>query len=209
VGSQGTSQDNGLGSSSADTAEAKDVDLQDRYYDLDFSVRKSRRYHEKLCAFYGVWRDWVKIVTVLAGSGAFFLIFADAKHAAEILAAFVAAWAAIDYMVAPDKKAEKHRELCEAFIDLAKQIETTPRTEKAYRTLAAERLELEKAEPPCKRLVDLAARNDECRARDFSPEDLVPLNGWQRTFGYMFTFGMKRLEDWKAERQRQVRAAAV
>src|SRR2546430_11429045 len=29
----------------------------------------------------------------------------------------------------------------------------------------------------------------------------------QRVFGYLITFGMKRLEDWKADRQRQVRAA--
>jgi len=176
-------------------------------YDLDFSVRKSRRYHERLCGFYGVWRDWVKIVTVVAGSGLFFLVFAGAKSAAEILAGFVALWAAVDYMVAPDKKAEKHRDLCERFIELAKQIETMPQTEKAYRQLAAERLELEKAEPPCKRLIDLQARNDECRSRDYPPEDIVPLSSMQRVFGYFATFDMKRLEEWKAGRQRQVRTA--
>lgn len=204
---QGKHENDGLGSAPPDAAEAEDLGW--RFYDLDFSVRKSRRYHEKLCAFYGVWRDWVKIVTVLAGCGAFFLIFADAKHAAEVFTAFVAAWAAVDYMVAPDKKAEKHRDLREEFIDLAKRIQTSARTEKAYHALEAERLELEKAEPPCKRLVDLQARNDECRARDFPPEDLVPLTHMQRTLGYVVTFGMKRLEDWKAERQRQIRSTSA
>lgn len=176
-------------------------------YDLDFSVRKTRRYHEKLCSFYGVWRDWVKIVTIVSGSGLFFLLFAGAKHGAEFLAAFVAVWAAVDYMVGPDKKAEKHRELCEQFIELARKIEIMPRTEEAYRSLAADRLELEKSEPPCKRLIDLQARNDECRARNFPPEDIAPLTKPQRFFGYIVTYGMPRLEEWKAARQRQIRAA--
>lgn len=177
-------------------------------FDLDFSVRKSRRYHEKLAAFYGYWRDWVKIVTIVSGSGLFFLLMGHAKEGAEILAAFVAAWAMLDYMVGPDKKADIHHELCQQFIDLAIKIETMQHTRDAYAVLAAERLRLEKEEPPCKRLVDLQARNDECRARNFPPEDLVPLSGPQRFLGYFATFGMKRLENWKAERQRQLRAPA-
>lgn len=58
------------------------------------------------------------------------------------------------------------------------------------------RLRIERDEPPVKRLVDLQARNDECRARNFAPEREVPLSGWQRRFGYFFTFGMARLENW-------------
>ncbi|MGY3347148.1 MULTISPECIES: hypothetical protein [unclassified Bradyrhizobium] len=68
-------------------------------------------------------------------------------------------------------------------------------------------MEIEKLEPPCKRLVDLQARNDECRARGFPPDELAPLNWTQRVFGYFFTFGMRRLEDWKADRQRNAGAA--
>ena len=100
---QGPRENDGLGSTQA----AEEVDLQDRFYDLDFSVRKSRRYHERLCAFYGGWRDWVKIITIFAGSGLFLLVLGDKKHAAEFLAAFVALWAVVDYLVAPDKKAER------------------------------------------------------------------------------------------------------
>jgi hypothetical protein len=196
-------QSDGLGQAQA--AEERER-LNWDFYDLDFSVRKSRRYHEKLSAFYGLWRDWVKIVTIVSGSGLFFLLMAQAKGVAEILAGFVAVWAALDYIVSPDKKAEQHHELCQQFIDLAIKFERAPRTQETYRELAAERLELEKAEPPCKRLIDLQARNEECRARDYPPEDLVPLSMSQRWFGYFVTFGMKRLEEWKADRQRQQRA---
>jgi hypothetical protein len=178
------------------------------FYDLDFSVQKSRRYHEKLCAFYGVWRDWIKIVSVIAGSGIFVLLLvASASHFAEVVAAFVALWAILDYVIEPAKKAEKHCELGERFTDLAILIARSERTAEALGDLKARRFEIEKLEPPCKRLVDLQARNDECRARGFSPDDLVPLSWLQRSFGYIFTFGLKRLEDWKADQQRRAGVA--
>jgi hypothetical protein len=180
--------DDGLGQ-----AEAAEETLKGDFYDLDFSAQKSRRYHEKLSTFYGVWRDAVKIVTVISGSGLWFLLFAGAQHFAEWLAAFIAVWAALDYLISPDKKAEKHSDLREEFTDLAKKIALAPRTDEAYRNLLAERLDLEKLEPGCKRLIDLQARNEECRARGFPPEDLVPLSRAQRLFGYVFTFGMPRL----------------
>jgi hypothetical protein len=68
--------------------------------------------------------------------------------------------------------------------------------------LTAQRLLIEEGEPPCKRLVDLEARNDECRPRGFPPDELVTLSKWQRRFGRYADFGLQRLEDWKASRQR-------
>ncbi len=197
-------QNNGLGSAEASAQEAIDWD----FYDLDFSVQRSRRYHEKLCAFYGVWRDWIKIVSVVAGSGVFVLLLASASRVAEIIAGFVAVWAILDYVIEPAKKAEKHCDLGEKFTDLAIEIARAARTREMLGLLSARRMEIEKLEPPCKRLVDLEARNDECRARGFPPDDLVPLSWAQRSFGYFFTFGMQRLENWKAARQRQQAVAA-
>jgi hypothetical protein len=190
------------------TDQAAQERLESEIYDLDFSVRKSRRYHEKLCAFYGAWRDWAKIVAVVASSGAAVLVFAEAKYAAELFVSIASLWAVIDYLATPDKMAQKHCELRDRFIELATKIELMPHTQAAYRKLAAERLMIEKEEPPCKRLVDLQARNEECRSRDYPPEELVPLSGMQRKFGYFFPFGTGRLERWKAERQRQLRAAS-
>jgi hypothetical protein len=174
------------------------------FYDLDFSVQRSRRYHEKLCAFYGTWRDWIKTVSVIAGSGIFvLLIVAKASYFAEIVAAFVALWAILDYVIEPAKKADKHCDLGQKFTDLAILIARSPRSEECLGDLQARRLEIEKMEPPCKRLVDLQARNDECRARGLPPDEQVPLSWAQRYFGYFVTFGMQRLEKWKSDRQRQ------
>lgn len=171
-----------------------DHELRDHIQDLSFGVNKSRRYHEFLCSFYTRWRDAMKVVTVISGSGAFFLITQGHKELAELVSAFVATWAILDVIFAPDKKADLHRELGQRFIDLARDIATAPHDRHSYQKLSARRLELEKDEPPCKRLVDLQARNDECRARGFPPECEVPLSRAQRRFGYFLTFGMARLE---------------
>ncbi len=178
-------------------AEAEDLNgLEGDIFDLSFSINKSRRYHEMLCSFYGAWRDWMRIITAVAGSGAFLLVTAKVQGWAEVISAFVALWAVIDVVASPDKKAERHRKLGERFTQLAEKIAVSPHTKETYGANLAERLRIERDEPPCKRLVDLQARNDECRSRDFPPEREVPLNGWQRTLGYFFTFGMSRLERW-------------
>jgi hypothetical protein len=178
--------------------------LEGEFYDLDFSIQRSRRYHEKLSSFYGAWRDRMRVVTAIAGSGAFFVVVAKYQHTAEIVTAFVGLWAVLDIILMPDKKHDRHNELCKRFIGLASKLQQLPHTEESLRELTAERLLLEENEPPCKRLVDLESRNDECRARGFSPDQLVPLIWWQRLLGYYgATFGMDRIEKWKAERMRK------
>lgn len=184
--------------------------LASEFYDLDFSVHRSRRYHEKLARFYASWRDRFRIVTAFAGSGAFLLIAKDFQVAAEFVTAFVALWAIIDIIVGPDKKHDLHNELCKRFTGLAAKIQQATNTEEAIRELKAERLLIEENEPPCKRFVDFEARNDECRARGFPADDFVPLRGWQRELGYYgFQFGMGRIEDWKASRERAAATSSV
>lgn len=199
-------EDDGLGSSTPPAEEG----LNDRFYDLEFSVQRSRRYHEKLTGFYGKWRDRIRIVTAIAGSGAFLIVVAKHQTAAEWITGFIALWAVLDIIIMPDKKHDLHNESCKRFVALAAKIQQSQKTEAALRDLTGERLLIEEGEPPCKRLVDLEARNDECRAQGYPPDDLVPLSKWQRFFGYYGAdFGMERLEKWKADRQRQKAASAA
>lgn len=183
------------------------IDLEQEFFSLDFSIHKSRRYHEKLASFYAGWRDRMRVVTAIAGSAAFFIVVARFQHAAEVLTAFVALWAVLDIIFMPDKKHDKHNELGKRFTALAAKMHQSPQTAETLHELTAERLLIEENEPPCKRLVDLESRNDEWRSRGYSPEELVPLSGWQSFFGYWVTFGLPRLEKWKADRQR-IQAAA-
>jgi hypothetical protein len=194
----GQNKSHGLGQ----TNQAKG-ELEQEFFSLDFSVHKSRRYHEKLAAFYGSWRDRMRVVTAIAGSGAFFIVVSGWQHTAVAITAFVALWAILDIIVMPDKKHDRHNELCKRFTSLAAKIQRSLLTKEALKELIAERLLIEENEPPCKRLVDIESRNDEWRSRGYSPDELAPLSGWQRVFGYFVTFGLPRLERWKAERQRR------
>jgi hypothetical protein len=196
---QEPSEHHGLGQAEA----TEEEDIAESFYDLSFSAHKSRRYHERLASFYASWRNSARIVTAVSGSGAFLLV-SSGQPGAELASAFVALWGVMDIIMAPDKKADLHKELYRRFTVLARMVDSAEPDREKHRSLLAERLAIEELEPPCKRLVDLQARNDECRARDFPPEDLVPLNGAQRRLGCFATFGMSRLERWKSERQRAI-----
>jgi hypothetical protein len=166
------------------------------FYDLDFSVSKSRRYHERLSAFYAAWRDRLKYATAITGCSAFVLLFAEGRLGTW-LSAGVAFWSILDLIARPDLKAEKHRVLCNKFLELKRDLETAPRTRAALQELKARRVEIEKEDDPCKRLVDLMARNDECRAQNYPSSSLVPLSWHQEFFGYWITYGMRRLNRWR------------
>lgn len=188
----------GLGQAEPE-ADEEVTDLDWEFEHLSFAVQKSRRYHEHMCAFFGMWRDRMRVVTAVAGSGAFLLVTAEVKGWAEAISAFVALWAVLDIIVSPDKKAEQHRKLCERFVRLAEELATVDKTQQKLDECTRDRLRIERDEPPVKRLVDLQARNDECRARSYPADRELPLSKWQRWFGAYATFGLDRLERWSRE----------
>ncbi|GHE69980.1 hypothetical protein GCM10019059_32170 [Camelimonas fluminis] len=189
----------GQAETNPDAAEAEEQALTGEFNNLGISICKSRRYHEKLAHFYSYWRDTNRIAAVVAGSSLFVLIFSGLDKFAGTVSAIFALWAMIDFIVSPDKKAERHEDLRQSFIDLEILLNDAGRTDGDLRKLRAKRLSIEKREPPCKRLVDLQARNDELRARGYPADDMVPLSRAQSSLGYLFTFGMGRLEKWKAQ----------
>lgn len=153
-------------------------------------------------AFYVGLSNYVLSGNAILGAGAFIALIGGNKTIlAQILIGFVAAGSALDTVLGFGKKAKLHDDLCRRFTELAAQIAEWDATEQNYRKACAERLRIEKDEPTEKRLIDLQARNDELRARGYSSDNLVPLSKWQRGLGYLVTFGMARLERWKAEHQ--------
>lgn len=200
---QDSSQCDGLGSTQTSKEGGREPDVEGDFYDLEFAVHRCRRYHEKLAIFYDFWRNVFRVVTVIAGSGAFFVVVAKNQELATFVTAFVGLWAVLDIVWAPDKKHDLHKDLCKRFIGLAAKIEESPQTEEALRKLRADRLSIEQDEPPCKRLVDIEARNDELRARNFPPRMLAPLTSWQRFIGrYGWNWDLARLEKWRDEQPR-------
>jgi hypothetical protein len=187
---------NRLGPTSSGSEEES---IDDGFFDLSFSVHKSRRYHEYMCAFYTRLRNLGKIFTVIAGSGLFILLTQNFQILGAAIAAMLGLWGMIDIILAPDKLADQHRMLRDKFIELAREVDTSEVSQHNLKRLRGIRLEVEKDEPPVKRLVDIRSRNDECRARGFGPQKLAPLSKSQIRFGYFMDFGIHRLEKWKSE----------
>ena len=173
----------------------------DPYYVVSIGVHKSRRYHMKMCAFYQSMNDFVLGANAILGASAFMALLGGKNTLlAQILIGIVAALSATDNVLGFGKKSKLHADLGRQFTDLAANMALWDADKQNYRKACAERIKIEKDEPPIRRLVDLEARNDELRCRGYSDKDMVPLNWFQRTFGRLWTFGMPRLERWLAGR---------
>jgi hypothetical protein len=98
------------------------------------------------------------------------------------------------------QEGSQHEALARRFTELSSKIASWDPCPQNLKKARAERLRIEKDKPPVRRLIDLQAQNEECRARDLPCEDLIPLSRSQRTFGYIGTFDMRRLEAWQAKR---------
>ena len=181
----------------------------DGYYDVCFAVEKSRRYHAKMREFYDWWHNLARVTTALTGTASFFVLLANGLGIAKWLTAFVAMAAAIDSVFRFERKARTQDGLYRRFTNLSARIAGWQPTPENLQKARAARLNIEADEPPVRRLVDLMAQNEECRARGVGDDGMVPLSMWQRTFGYVFTFGLRRLEQWDNERNRGAASSAA
>ncbi|MDB5616726.1 hypothetical protein [Tardiphaga sp.] len=168
------------------------------YLYASFAVERARRYHSKMLAYYEWCYYLIRAATALTGTASFFVVLAKDLDIAKYLTGVVAASAALDSIFRFNRKARIHDALCRRFTDLSGKIagwEATPANLKKARTA---RLQIEKDERPVRRLIDLQAHNEELRARGRPENQLLPLSWLQRKFGYIWTFGLPRLERWRA-----------
>jgi hypothetical protein len=167
------------------------------YYVASFAVARSRRYHAKMCAFYEWSHNLARVAMALTGTASFFVLLANDVGGAQVakyLTSVVAIAATLDAIFRYERKARRHAKLARQFTALARKLAVWDATAANLKKLQAARLEIEEDEPPVRRLIDLQASNEECRSRGIAEDKLVPLSRLQRTFGYVFTFGMPRLE---------------
>jgi len=137
-----------------------DKNLEDKIDNLDYSVEKSIRYHQRRRNFF----DWVNRLSMFAliicGSATFakYLGFVEYYAAAiTIIAAFNLVWA-------PSHKSRDHEILFKRFSNLAVQIRTTQASEKAYGEWLKERINIETEEPPIYNALEADCDNEVRRA---------------------------------------------
>jgi hypothetical protein len=152
----------------------------------------------KMCSFYQTMNDAVLGANAILGASAFMALLGGKNNlTAQILIGIVAGLSAIDNVLGFGKKSKLHADLSRRFTELAANMALWDASEVNYRKACAERIRIERDEPPIRRLIEIEANNEEMRARGYDERDMVPLGRLQRVFGYVFTFGMQRLEAWR------------
>ncbi len=194
-----TTQTTSKANSTINTRQEKMTWDDDRYYDISYAVHRSRRYHAYLRDHYRSLHDGISVLTVFGASSAFFALLGNLTEIATGLTAIIGLGSLIDLLLGFGKKSELHNDLCRRFTNLAANIESWDATPENLTKARSARVRIECDEPSIKRLVDLMADNDEAKSRGVGSEFLVPLSWWQRKFGCFFTFGMSRLDKWRAE----------
>ena len=155
-----------------------------------------------MASFYQTWEDYTNVANALCGLGAFLFLFGGKDSiAAQGFVAVVAIASTVAATLKPSKKAKDHSKLAARFTDLSSAISAREATDGNVRWAKAQRAKIERDEPPVRRLVDLMARNEEYRSRGGLERDMIPLTWLQRTLGYGWTFGLGKVDAWKAVRE--------
>ena len=118
---------------------------------------------------------------------------------AAVLSALSALGAGMDLIFRSERAAHAHHVAGKSFGDLAAKLERWDPTPKSLRRAKEARLKIDPDPPQVARvLVELMAHNEEARSRGVSETELVPLSAFQRIFGHCGTFGMRKIEMWRA-----------
>lgn len=178
------------------------------YFELACGVGRCRRYHGRMHGFYQSWHDAVAAANAILGAGAFLTLIGSIHASVPIaLTGIIAVINAVETVLKPSAKADVHSKLQQRFTQLASEIAGSEPTPRNLQRLTAKRLLIDADEPPVRRLADLVAQNEEWGARGISRH--IPLTPLQSSFlGCGFTFGMKRLEQWRKDEIERAQAKA-
>ncbi len=161
-------------------------DLEDRWHNLLFGVRRSIRYHQRRRAFFDRLDQLSNMLSVILGSTAIYGVLGDdAKDVALIASALVTVMASINLVIGSTKRAREHADFARRFIDLEKQMIGDASNEGLYAATEA-RLTIEAEEPPVLRVLDVICHNDQMRAMGYKKEELVEVGMVQSLFAHFF-----------------------
>ena len=130
-----------------------------------FGVRKSVRYHQRRRSFFETMHTVSSALQVIAGSSAFaVLVGGISTEVAAALTAAVALLAALDLTIGTTRRATLHAGLAQQFAQLEREMvpregdtDVDAATADAFRQ---RRLEIEEAEPPKLRVIDILCHNE-------------------------------------------------
>ena len=157
------------------------ADLPIRCHELLFGVRRSIRYHTRRRRFFERWNTVTNALAVIFGSTTVGGVVKGLDALAIASGAVVTFFSAVNLVVGTVRMARLHEDLAEKFVDLEKDLTVAGEyDEQAYRQFCANRLEIERDEPPVLRVLDSICHNELVRAMGYDRSHCVQIAWYQR-----------------------------
>ncbi len=166
------------------------------FHELLFGVRRSIRYHSRRQAFFEGVDRCTDFILLLLGSGAVALALQDHKTFTLAAGFGVAGISGLKLVFSFGVKASRHAQFVKDFTRLEKQLHPGA-SDETVAAVAKERLDIEAAEPPVRRVLDVICHNELLVAMGYDAKTLqqewVRLTWFQRLTANLFNWGEHRL----------------
>ncbi|WP_416739249.1 hypothetical protein ACM1ZW_20885 [Pseudomonas sp. NFX71] len=182
---------------------ATTADLADRWYAVQFSVRRSIRYHQRRRAFYDRLDKISNMLSLILGSAAIYGVLQEnAKNVALIASAFVTVVSSINLVVGSAQRGRDHTDFMRKYVDLEKFM-LGDETEERLLKVSEQRLSIEAEEPPVLHVLNAICHNEMMRAEGFAKEDLPKIGFVQAQLAQLFDFCESSIQNPKPKSQPQ------
>lgn len=171
-------------SGAAPTAASKEIEIGSKFYQVQFRVHVSMRYHQARRAWWVNLNRISSAAAALAGSSALIAVFGNSyKDAWAYVSAASGAFAALNSALGFSDRAREHADLYRGFSSIAARMATAVSCDDgAGRAFEAEVLQLEASEPPSIHTLNVICHNQECEARGLPQEDRCKIYWINRIF---------------------------
>ncbi len=146
---------------------------------MEFSIRKSIRYHTQRRRFFDNLSHASTAITALCGSSAFVALLSDNNAVGLNVTACIAVVSTLNLVIGFAKRSYTYNDLQGRCSTLLKQMTLEDKTEGNLRKWQAERVLIEKDEPTPLRILNILCHNEEAIAQG-NDEDIYKI-GWLQT----------------------------
>ena len=172
-----------------------ETNLASDWEGLLFDIRRSVRYHNRRRAFFDRLDQTTNVLSLVFGSAAIYGVLSHANaNWAVLSAAVVTIFSAVNLVVGSSQRARAHFDFARQYFELErKMIMVLDVSETVLRDITAERLSVEKNEPPVLKVLDCICYNEQLRAMDYPLDQMVAVGFWQRMLSPVMDFQASKL----------------
>lgn len=167
------------------TENTREENVQQRWDELLFGVRRSVLYHRHRQRHFDNLNRWKTAITLLSGSAAMVTLqtqlHASLPTLPFVASAIVTVISTVELVVGTSTKARLHADLSRRFLELERTMTLIPQPTMAdLQKYTADRLLTEADEPPILRMLDVLCHNELMRAEGYEWDDLAYVPWYHR-----------------------------